>query len=278
MRVDPALGRLCAPDLPREPPVTLVVAAHSDDETLGAGSFVARVARRCSVLHVTDGAPSDPRFIPRSHAGKTRAEYAEDRRAESLRALGIAGLDGAQVLGLGLRDQEATVHLAEATRRLGAILLVLSPEFIIGHAYEGGHPDHDAAAFIVHAAARALRALGLPPPSLVEMTSYHDRGGRTVRGKFLPVPGAGEIAIALGADEQARKRAMLGAYASQRDVIAPFGTDVERFRVAPEYDFAHPPHPGALHYERMGFPMSGAAWRVFAGAAMAKLGLDAEPL
>src|SRR6185437_9724842 len=51
---------------------------------------------------------------------------------------------------------------------------------VFTHAYEGGHPDHDAVAFAVHAACR----LSDIPPAIVEMPYYHRQDGRLITGEF----------------------------------------------------------------------------------------------
>jgi len=273
MRAEAALERFCAADAERDPPATVVVAAHPDDEAIGAGASMARLARACWVIHVTDGAPADRRFFPAAAAKLTRAAYARARRDEAVRALAVAGVDASRLLWLGLRDQEAVHDMAAAAERLVVVLAERRPELVLTHAYEGGHPDHDAAAFIVHAAAALLRVRRATVPTLVEMTSYHDQGGSTVRGEFLAAAGAREVVIELGDEQRRRKRAMLAAYASQREVLEPFKLETERFRVAPRYDFGAPAHEGRLHYERFGLGLGGAMWRALSRAAAKKLAL-----
>jgi hypothetical protein len=74
-----------------------------------------------------------------------------------------------------------------------------------------------------------------------------------------------EPACALDVTQRERRRSMILAYRSQRATIAPF-LDLahERYRRAPTYDFALPPHDGPLHYERLGMGPSGAEWRALA--------------
>lgn len=273
MRADPVLARLCGPAPCADPPPTLVVAAHPDDEAIGAGATLARIGRRCRVVHLTDGAPAQKRLFPPSAEKLTRAAYVRARRKEALDALALAGIQEECVTNLGLRDQEAVFDLVASVERVCAILRSYSPEVVLCHAYEGGHPDHDAAAFVVHAAAALARVHGLQPV-LVEMASYHDRAGSTIRGEFLPAAGSPEeVVLELGDDDRRHKRAMFAAYATQRDALAKFRGESERFRVAPRYQFVAPPHDGRLHYERFGFAMAGPMWRAFARNAMKKLGL-----
>ncbi len=113
------------------------------------------------------------------------------------------------------------------------------------HPYEGGHPDHDAAAFAVHA---AVRCLGCAAPALVEMTSYHRRDNALRVGEFLPYP----LPVAERRVDASEKRAMLGCFPSQAEVLAAFGVEVERFRSAPAYDFRAPPVAPPVHTRRWG--------------------------
>jgi N-acetylglucosamine malate deacetylase 2 len=272
MRADPLLERLCAPQA-QEPPSTLVVVAHPDDETIGAGARIASISGNCRVVYVTDGAPADRRFVPETFAGMSRAAYARMRRDEAVRSLALAGVDPSHIASLDVRDQEAAFDLVSIAQHLAATIIGMRPAVVVTHAYEGGHPDHDATAFAVHAALLLGRGFSGAEPTLVEMTSYHDRGGATVRGEFLPLGRAREVTLELTESERKRKRAMLAAYETQRGVLAAFKIDVERFRLAPTYDFGAPPHEGRLHYERFGFAVAGSMWRAFARAAMKKLSL-----
>jgi LmbE family N-acetylglucosaminyl deacetylase len=277
MRSEAALGRLRAAGHEGDLPVTLVVAAHPDDETIGAGGRITKLAAACWVIHVTDGAPADRRFFPAAAERLTRAAYARARRDEAVRSLALAGVDARRIACFGLRDQEAAFDIVPAVERLVATLAEVQPEIVVTHAYEGGHQDHDTAAFMVHAGAALVLARGVQPPAIVEMTSYHDQGGRTVRGEFLPSPSreppSRELVLELNEPERKCKRAMLAAYATQREVLQPFRAEIERFRLAPAYDFGAPPHDGRLHYERFGFGIAGAMWRAFARAGAKKLAL-----
>jgi len=146
------------------------------------------------------------------------------------------------------------------------------PRAVITHAYEGGHPDHDAAAFV---AAHALQLMAaVTRPALVEMTSYHGALGHFVTGQFLDRADRAVTTRVLTPEQRARKRAMIAAYASQAHTLAAFELDRERFRAAPSYDFTLPPHEGVLHYERMAWPMRGREFRQLAARAEALLAHD----
>ena len=98
---------------------------------------------------------------------------------------------------------------------------------------------------------------------VAEFTSYHNNGGAIRTGEFLP--GSGRVVtIELTPAEQDRKRAMLECFRTQAGTLAPFGVAVERFRMAPAYDFAQPPHPGRLFYEQFDWGMTGERFRSIA--------------
>jgi N-acetylglucosamine malate deacetylase 2 len=250
--------------------VALVV-AHPDDEILGLGGCLAQIPAPI-IIHVTDGAPRDLSG-PMSGRFSTRDQYARARQCELDRALAAAAVSHERRLALCEVDQEAVFHLAELTREL--IPVLASVEWVITHPYEGGHPDHDAAAFVVQAAcARLQRAIGRAPQRL-EFASYHARDGGIVRGQFWPDPECPESVFTLDASQRARKQAALSKFVTQKSVIAAFPVDVERLRPAPSYDFSAPPPPGVALYDRFGWPMCNDLWRSEAVRALAELELTA---
>src|SRR5579884_3139348 len=87
-----------------------------------------------------------PFCIPRCADGELRS------------ALAIAGVDGSQLIRLGVPDQEVCRSLVATTQGLAHLFKVHNIEIVLTHAFEGGHPDHDGVAFCVHAASRLLGA------------------------------------------------------------------------------------------------------------------------
>ncbi|MGK4000232.1 PIG-L deacetylase family protein [Sorangium sp. So ce1024] len=256
-------------------PRCLVVVAHPDDETIGLGARIGRLDP-IEVIHVTDGAPRDSRFMPAELADAGRERYTAIRREEVTRALAVAKVPSSRLRCLGAVDQEAIEEAPSLARKLLDLFARTRPEVVITHPYEGGHPDHDATALAVHAAAVLAHWNGVTSPLLFEAASYNGARGHRVTGEFIAYPGVPEIALRLSDEETARKRAMLGCFTSQQAALAPFGAAVERFRPAPRYDFRRPPHEGTLHYERLGFPRDGASWRMLAIKTLTLLGLGRE--
>jgi LmbE family N-acetylglucosaminyl deacetylase len=242
----------------------LIVAAHPDDETLGLGGQFGSLPD-AYLIHVTDGAP---RSTP------LRCDYAATRRRELEAAMDLAGLNRRRRLQFGAIDQESSFSLLGLTRLLSERLAEIRPEVIVTHPYEGGHPDHDACAFIVQTAVRLLGSGSTLAPLRVEFTSYHNGDPFTdcndmKVGEFLPGPPSSTISLSPLMQE--RKHRMLMCFETQQHFVKRFPIGVERFRLAPCYDFSQPPHPGMIFYEDKNWGVTGTQWRHLAVAALADL-------
>jgi LmbE family N-acetylglucosaminyl deacetylase len=250
------------------PPDIAIVAAHQDDEVIGAGAQLQRW-RKANIIHVTDGSPLnstnawDAGFV-------TCEEYASARQRESMAALALAGVDLMQFHPIAFPDQEASLNLRGLTEALLRKFVELRPEVVITHAYEGGHPDHDATAFAVRAAKKILAEDYGFAPEIVEMTSYFNRAGIMATGEFLPRARCKIRSFELSENEREFKRRLFACFKTQQHVLQYFPIGMERFRVAPEYDFTKPPHPGRLYYEQFDWGMTGAQWRTLAREALGK--------
>ena len=243
-----------------------LLAAHPDDEAIGASSLLSGCCEPL-VIYLTDGAPRNTSLWPPDFRG-SREEYGQLRRAEAAAALAHAGVSPRQVEWLGGVDQEAIFEVERLTASLTAALERSHVDILITHPYEGGHPDHDAAALITSLATSRLAHDCL----LLEMTSYHARHGSCATGTFLNSDPSREYVFELSAADRDRKRKMFDTYASQKLVLANFLLDREPLRPAPGYDFSSPPHEGWLWYERLGWEMNGHHWRALAAEAMNAIG------
>lgn len=240
----------------------LLVAAHSDDEAIGAGAQLPRLRDRIDIVHVTNGAPDD------------NPDYVACRLNEALQALKLAGIEEDRCHELGITDQKTSFRLEELTLQLEALIERLKPAFVLTHAYEGGHPDHDACAFAVHAAVRRSGA-AKTRPEVWEFTSYHMGPDATLEtGVFLNARGISDLALDLTAEQRAFKRKLFDCYESQLHVLADFSIEAERFRRAPEYDFTQPPHLEQLYYEQFEWGVKGPEWRDLAAKALQELRLE----
>jgi hypothetical protein len=122
------------------------------------------------------------------------------------------------------------------------------------HAYEGGHPDHDSAAFAVAALQVRSRFVHL------EFAGYHQGpDGRLVTNRFAACTTT-SVRFRLTPAEQRLKRLMLCAFRSQCRTLQPFGVTEEWLRVAPTYDFTRPPNGGRVWYEQFPWGMRAAEW------------------
>jgi hypothetical protein len=72
------------------------------------------------------------------------------------------------------------------------------------------------------------------------------------------------LTVELSDEQRGLKRRMLDSFHTQAEILAPFGVEFERFRIAPAYDFAAPPHSGALYYEQFDWGMTGDRFRSIA--------------
>jgi LmbE family N-acetylglucosaminyl deacetylase len=250
----------------------MIVAAHPDDETIGLGAQLCRF-EDLFIVHATDGAPRDMRDAAR-YGFARREDYAAARRDELANALTVGGAAHTRTFAFDIPDQEACGDLAGLAQRVRDLIASEAPDVIVTHAYEGGHPDHDSCAFAVDAAARLLP--NGSAPAIIEMALYHRRDGGLMSGDFLPARRP-VTALPLNEGDVSRKQRMIDAFATQRWLLASFPLDCERLRFAPEYDFRQPPHPGVLHYETLGWEITGARWRDHAATAREQLGFADLP-
>ena len=245
---------------------TLAVVAHPDDESVGCGALLQRMASK-QVVFMTDGAPRDDYFW-KQHG--SREAYATLRRREAHAALAHLGVTEISFLGseAGIVDQELYRNLPRALDALRGLARAWKPAALLVLAYEGGHPDHDSCSVLASVVGRELE---LP---VWEMPLYHRSvEGEGVLQEFL-APNGTEIHLEITPEELQRKHTCIQAYASQGDILRHFHAPREIFRPLATYDYSRPAHEGQLNYEKWGWPIRGvdvsAAFAEFLGKGVAR--------
>ena len=217
-------------------PSIAVVVAHPDDETIGVGAQLPRMPG-VTIVHVTDGAPR--RRDAAARQGFESAEaYAAARRRELEAAMALVGVPPCSLLSLGIADQDAARHMVGLARRLARLFAERNIAVVLTHAYEGGHPDHDADGLrgAVRPSRLAARLIGREP-LVVEMPLYHasTRGlghAGLRRTRRRPPCRSGSTTA-----QRALKARLYAAHASQPGCSTALPIVVERFRHAPDHDF-----------------------------------------
>jgi len=229
---------------------TLMLMAHPDDEIIICGALMQHM-QTAVVVFATDGAPRHQNFWKQY---PSRQAYADVRREEARQALALAG---AQPLFLadrvpgGIADQELFRNLPAAVAAVEQIVDEVQPQAILAPAYEGGHPDHDAACFIASVVGRRRRV------AVWESPLYHRRADGTFAMQTFPHLSGAEVDLAVPGEALAIKTRMFAAYRSQNLVLEQFHPERETFRPVFAYDFTRPPLPGKLNYELWQWTMTG---------------------
>lgn len=209
----------------------VIVAAHPDDETVSCAAVLTR-ARDVRLVHLTG---DHPRRMERTQAFAAAGWYWPILDGDAL--------DGAACQSLTTLSRLVAEALADA-------------DVVWTHPYEGGHLDHDTAAYLVQQACAGR------PMIRMEFASYYSRGEkRDVYGRFVPHRGAPEVTVALRPKTLVRKRAALAAYVSQAHILKKFPIGSETYRIAPVYDFTQPAPGVESLWDRKGYQPTSSTWR-----------------
>lgn len=196
------MKHLFSPLLPRDPlqgPV-LVLAAHPDDEVIGAGGMLAWHATRghqITVVHATDGAKGDP--------GHREHDIRAVRRREGQEALARLGIGEAR--HWDLPDGDLPEHLPALTARIAEVMREVQPKTLYSFHAGEAHRDHRAVSAATAAAAAALPAdcrcllygVNFVPPggTLFDVTDTYPRCYRALQAyasqnAYIDLPGMSE--------------------------------------------------------------------------------------
>ena len=215
----------------------VLVTAHADDETISASAAL------CAVM--------DPILVQLTER--------RDERAAALEA----GDWSPTVVDLFITNRETLLCLRQIATALERVLD--GADVVWTHPYEGGHLDHDSAAWAVAMAVSRLQR----KPLHLEFASYHlAEQKRHAFGEFWPDAGCPVATVRLDGARFERKLAAVRAYGSQAHILKKFPAPaIEPYRVAPRYDFSRPSPPPRSRWDVKGYTPSTATWRVAAEAA-----------
>jgi LmbE family N-acetylglucosaminyl deacetylase len=251
---DPVWQQYATLDGPVVGQTILVVAAHMDDEALGAGGYVSdavAAGAEVFIVYVTAGDHSRTALAANRlsfFATAGLSQKAHRRMGEARRAAANVGLDESRLILLGYPDRglrkmfrrpESTVRSASTGKRsvpyseaftLGApyrlasleedlrsVIVELRPDLIIGPVEHDRHPDHKTTARVLRSVLAELEQRPLHIGYLVHATRYR-----------LPVRGSSHLApprhlqeeewlvYSLSDEALDRKREMLSAHRSQQ--------------------------------------------------------------
>lgn len=218
----------------------LLLAAHPDDEIAGAGGWAWRHPGPLAVAFLTDGVPRDPRYFAPGFSNPERYRATRRREAE---AVWRRHPQRPRLAFAPFADQELAFALPAADAWLQQCIQRTSPHALLAPAFEGGHPDHDAANLL--AAIAAFRH-GL---AVYEYALYRASRGAVVWQSFSAAP-----AKPLPPELARRKRRLLARYVSQAEVLRHVDPAREAIRALPAHNYAAPPAPTA--YGLWGWPIS----------------------
>ena len=223
------IGRLNFPPRPPGRGGVLVFAAHQDDEVLGLGLTLARHRShgdRVTVVFTTNGAGGNWK-----DSTSVKRAVAAARFKEACEALGVIGIDVAEIVCLGFPDGGLHRYIPPASEDIATLIRAIAPHTIYVHAIEGGHRDHDVTAFIVQEV--SSRLLIGPVFEWAEYNSDAPAGQPISDARFASDPYVPDFEctpVPFDQSEATSKQRMLAKYASQAVSIRyyPFRGEILR--------------------------------------------------
>ena len=181
------------------------------------------------------------------------------REKELFAAAEILGLKRSRINLLRLPDLGLIHNLKRAVELLAGICRAVNPQIVYVTAFEGGHPDHDCANFVVYES-RKITGLNF---DIMEYPLYNGSGSLlTWRWRINAFPNEdGSITrLPLTSQEVALKHRIMQTYSSQWMYMIPARLassekkmlkSGEPQRLCPEQrDHTIKPHSGKMNYER----------------------------
>ena len=201
------------------PRVSLVIAPHPDDCTLGCGGVIAHRIGQGEIVHVayiTDGSASH-----QSHPEFTPAMIAELRADEARQAMTTLGVPAAHLTFLGAPDGQLP-HLDAPTRtplvaRLRILVENLGPAEVFITSRHDGSSEHTAACDLVLA---ALEGMGGSRPRLLEYLVWSRWSPLGVIPALAEASPIYHHALSLG-EAELKKRA-LATFRTQFEPLSPW--------------------------------------------------------
>ena len=238
----------------------MVLAVHPDDESLCAGGLIQQAVAfggDVRVIFLTDGDnnPWPQRFVERRWRidAADRARWGKRRRGEAVAALACLEVTQKNISFWHYPDQGLTELLLsggeEIIGRLTAVISQWRPTLLVAPSMCDVHPDHSAAAVLLHLALDRM-ALARPRPFVLLDYLVHTRG---------EAPAGAGLDVELTPVQVARKRQAILSHTTQmalsRRRFLAFAADRESFVVADTPLPLDPSHPvrnaalidGSLH-------------------------------
>ncbi len=183
----------------------IVLGAHPDDETLGAGGLICTAAAadwRVDVISVTAGEGSHPESP--THPAPVLAQVRERELREAVGRLAPAATTSC----LGFRDGSVADHVDEVVAHLVALIGLEGGDVLLCAPWRhDGHPDHEAAGLAARIAASRTDARLIEYPVWLWHWAQED-----------DVPWSYARSLALDAPTRTAKASAIAAHASQ---VAP---------------------------------------------------------
>ena len=129
----------------------LVLAPHMDDETVGCGGTIRKMAtegKEISVLFMTDGRQGDRDLLNMSEGDRSRRERAlvMIRKSEAHRACEVLGITSLRFLDQEDAQLRSTEPVQQAVRE---VLASVKPDIVFTPFFVDQHPDHKMTAKIL---------------------------------------------------------------------------------------------------------------------------------